>query len=375
MATRQGAKTPHAREHDGQGADAALRPEPAVTAFIAGYLVQDGLASGALYTLLALAIVLVFALTRVVLIPQGEFVSYAALTYALLIERKTPGTIFILLLLVALTIAVEAGRGLWHGDLGRRLIAALRAAIFPLAAAALTYGASRVALPAIAYAAVAVVLVAALGPLLYRLVYEPIAQASVLVLLIVSVAAHLVLVELGLFVFGPGGARTEPLIGWSLSLGGVPVGAQSLAIYAVTAIVVLVLYLLSERTLYGKALRAAAINATGARLMGISAATAGRVAFLLAATIGAITGVLVSSVTMIYYDTGFLLGLKGFVAAIMGGLVSYPLAAIGAIGLGVMESFAAYFASAFKEAIVFSLIIPILFWRSLATFRLTDDEE
>src|SRR5690606_2317516 len=142
-----------------------------------------------------------------------------------------------------------------------------------------------------------------------------------------------------------------------------------------SALVVLVLYVLSERTLYGKALRAAAINATGARLMGISAAMAGRIAFLLAAIIGAITGVLVSSVTMIYYDTGFLLGLKGFVAAIMGGLISYPLAAVGAIGLGVMESFAAYFASAFKEAIVFSLIIPILFWRSLATFRLTDDEE
>ncbi|MGB3272728.1 MAG: branched-chain amino acid ABC transporter permease, partial [Xanthobacteraceae bacterium] len=94
-----------------------------MTAFIAGYLVQDGLASGALYTLLALAIVLVFALTRIVLIPQGEFVSYAALTYALLIERKTPGTIFILLLLVALTLAAEAGRGLWHGDLRSRLAA------------------------------------------------------------------------------------------------------------------------------------------------------------------------------------------------------------------------------------------------------------
>ncbi len=345
-----------------------------MTAYIAGYLVQDGLASGALYTLLALAIVLVFALTRIVLIPQGEFVSYAALTYALLIERKTPGTIIILLLLVALMIVIETVRGALRGKLRESATTAVRDAMLPLAAAALAYGASLVALPAIAYAVVAIVLVAAMGPLLYRLVYQPIAHASVLVLLIVSVALHLVLVELGLFVFGPGGARTEPLVSWSFSIGGVPIAAQSLVIYAVTALVVAVLYVLSERTLYGKALRAAAFNATGARLMGISPAMAGSTAFLLAAIIGAITGVLVSAVTMIYYDTGFLLGLKGFVAAIMGGLASYPLAAVGAIVLGVMESYAAFFASAFKEAIVFSLIIPVLFWRSLATFRLEDDE-
>ena len=345
-----------------------------MSAYIAGFLFQDGLASGALYTLLALAITLVFALTRVILIPQGEFVSFAALTYALLIEHKTPGTIYILLLLVAVMLAVEGARGLWRGEARAALAGALRAAVLPLLAAALTYGASKVALPAIVYAVIAIIMVAAMGPLLYRLVYQPIARASVLVLLIVSVALHLVLVELGLFVFGPDGARTEPLVAWKLTIGGVPIAAQSLVIYAVSAIVVAALYVLSERTLYGKALRAAAINPTGARLMGVSSAMAGSTAFLLAAIIGAISGVLASSVTMIYYDTGFLLGLKGFVAAIMGGLASYPLAAVGALSLGVMESFAAFFASAFKEAIVFSLIIPILFWRSLATFRMEDEE-
>jgi ABC-type branched-subunit amino acid transport system permease subunit len=74
---------------------------------------------------------------------------------------------------------------------------------------------------------------------------------------------------------------------------------------------------------------------------------------------------LIAPITTIYYDTGFLIGLKGFVAAIIGGLASYPLAAAGAILVGLLESFGSFWASAFKEVIVFTLIIPVLLWRSL----------
>jgi len=94
----------------------------------------------------------------------------------------------------------------------------------------------------------------------------------------------------------------------------------------------------------------------------------------LAAAIGVFSGVLIAPITTIYYDTGFLIGLKGFVGAIIGGLTSYPLAAAGALLVGLLESFASFWASAFKEVIVFTLIIPVLLWRSLTTTHHEEDE-
>jgi branched-chain amino acid transport system permease protein len=134
------------------------------------------------------------------------------------------------------------------------------------------------------------------------------------------------------------------------------------------------LYLFFERSLWGKALRATAINRTGARLMGISSTHSGKLSFLLAAAIGAFSGILIAPITTVYYDTGFIIGLKGFVAAIVGGLASYPAAAAGALLFGLLESFSSFWASAFKEVIVFTLIIPVLVWRSL-TARHVEEEE
>jgi branched-chain amino acid transport system permease protein len=126
------------------------------------------------------------------------------------------------------------------------------------------------------------------------------------------------------------------------------------------------LYLFFERTLTGKALRATAVNRAGARLMGISSSGAGRLAFMMAALIGALSGLLIGPTTTVFYDSGFLIGLKGFVAAVFAGLASYPMALVGALGVGLLESFGSFWASAFKEVIVFSSILPVLLWRSLA---------
>ena len=83
---------------------------------------------------------------------------------------------------------------------------------------------------------------------------------------------------------------------------------------------------------------------------------------------------LIGPITTVYYDSGFLVSLKGFVGAIIGGLVSYPLAAAGALLVGLLEAFASFWASGFKEVIVFTLIIPVLLWRSLTTHHHEDDE-
>lgn len=71
--------------------------------------------------------------------------------------------------------------------------------------------------------------------------------------------------------------------------------------------------------------------------------------------------------TTLYYDSGFIIGLKGFVAAIIGGLGAYPATVFAAFGVGVLEAFSAFWASAYKEVIVFSSILPILLWRSWRT--------
>jgi branched-chain amino acid transport system permease protein len=150
--------------------------------------------------------------------------------------------------------------------------------------------------------------------------------------------------------------------------------AQSLLVVATSVVLIGALYLFFGRSLYGKALRATAVNRIGARLVGISPSFAGTLTFVLAALLCAFCGVLIGPITTIYYDSGFLISLKGFVGAIIGGLVSYPLAAAGALLVGLLEAFSSFWASAFKEVIVFTLIIPVLLWRSLTTRHHEEDE-
>jgi branched-chain amino acid transport system permease protein len=145
-------------------------------------------------------------------------------------------------------------------------------------------------------------------------------------------------------------------------------------VLGVSAGLILALFLVFERTLYGKALRAAAMNRAGARLMGISPVFAGKATFALAALIGVMSGVLIAPLTTLYYDSGFLISLKGFVGSIIGGLVSYPVAAGGALLVGLIEAFSAFWASTYKEVIVFTLIIPVLLWRSLRQHHVEEEE-
>jgi branched-chain amino acid transport system permease protein len=94
----------------------------------------------------------------------------------------------------------------------------------------------------------------------------------------------------------------------------------------------------------------------------------------MASALAGISGILIGSVATLYYDSGFLIGLKAFVGAIIGGLVSYPATAVGAILVGLFESYAAFWNSAFKEVLVFSLLIPVLIWQSLTTGTGVEEE-
>jgi branched-chain amino acid transport system permease protein len=134
-------------------------------------------------------------------------------------------------------------------------------------------------------------------------------------------------------------------------------------------------FLVFERTVAGKALRATAVNRVGARLVGIRPARTAMLAYGCASLLAGLIGVLIAPVTTMYYDSGFIIGLKAFVAAIIGGLVSYPMTAIGALAVGLVESFASFWSGALKDVIVFSLLIPVLMLRSFLTTQADEDEE
>ena len=341
---------------------------------IAAFLAQDGVTNGAIYALLALALVLVFTVTRIIWIPSGEFVTYGTLTLAGLQLGKPPGTVGLLVGVAVVAAVVETIATVRDGEwrrLPRRL--ALWLGVPLLIAAAVWWAAPR-ALPLPLQVLLTLAAVTALGPLLYRIVYQPIADASVLVLLIVSVALHFALTGLGLWFFGAEGSRTPAFTNASFQLNRMTFSAQSLFVVGTSVVLIGALYLFFGRTLYGKALRATAINRVGARLVGISPSFAGALTFVLAAMLCAFCGVLIGPITTVYYDSGFLVSLKGFVGAIIGGLVSYPLAAVGALLVGLLESFSSFWASAFKEVIVFTLIIPVLLWRSLRSHHHEEDE-
>ena len=338
---------------------------------IALLLAQDGIVNGAVYALMALALVLVFSVTRVIFIPQGEFVAFGALTTALLQAGRAPGTLWLLLVLAALTLLVEAIRH-QRGVAVDWTSTAVWAVLAPGLAAFLVLILAPTSL--MGQTATTLLIITPLGPLMYRLAYRPLAHATVLTLLIVSVALHGVLVGLGLLFFGAEGSRTTAFSELRLDLGGIPVSGQSLVVMGVTSLLVILMFLFFERTIVGKALRATAMNRIGARLMGIPTELSGDLSFALAAFIGAVSGLLIAPLTTVYYDTGFLIGLKGFVAAIIGGLASYPLALAGALLVGLLESCSSFWASAFKEVIVFTLIIPVLWWRSLKSHHVEDEE-
>ncbi|MDD5175272.1 MAG: branched-chain amino acid ABC transporter permease [Sterolibacterium sp.] len=341
---------------------------------IALLLGQDGITNGAIYALLALALVLVFAVTRVIFIPQGEFVTLGALTLANLQAGKTPGTIWLLLGAGAAIAVIDCTISLRTGTIRRIPRILLWSVAYPCGTALLLFLVNPAELPMLAQVVLSLMLIMPLGPMIYRLAFQPVAEASVLVLLIVSVAVHLTLVGLGLLFFGAEGSRTLAFSDATFKFGSILMSGQTVLVLASSALLIAALFWFFERTLYGKALRATAINRTGARLMGISTVMAGRLSFLLAAMIGALSGILIAPIATIYYDTGFLIGLKGFVGAIVGGLASYPVAAAGALLVGLLEAYSSFWASAFKEVLVFTLIIPVLMWRSLTTHHVEQDE-
>ena len=335
-----------------------------MTPEIAVLLAQDGITTGAIYVLVALGLVLVFLVTRVIFVPFGDVVGYSALTLAALQLKQMPGTVWLVLTLAAIATVMEVAILARRGEIRLLPKALLLYAVLPALTAGLVWFAAGRDLPMWLAVILTLLIVMPISPLLYRIAFQPLADASVLVLLIVAVAVHFAVSGMALIFFGPEGFRTEPMTNAFFNLGPVAISGQNILIVVSSALFSFLLFVMFERTLTGKALRATAVNRIGARLVGIMPQTTGAIAFLLASGLAGISGILIGPVATLYYDSGFLIGLKAFVGAIIGGLVSYPATAIGAILVGLLESYASFWDSAFKEVLVFGALIPVLIWQS-----------
>ena len=198
---------------------------------IVSILLLDGLTNGAIYALLGLATVLVFSVTRVIFIPQGEFVAYGALTLAIFQTGQVPGTVWLLLIMAVVAALLDARlRWLSSRDVGRATAAALKVLAAPVLIAMVSIWAAPRQWPLALQATLSVAIVTAFGPLVCRLAYQSLADASSLVLLIVSVGVHFAMTGLGLLFFGAEGFRNPSFWDMRITLGPLLVKGQVIII-------------------------------------------------------------------------------------------------------------------------------------------------
>jgi branched-chain amino acid transport system permease protein len=210
----------------------------------------------------------------------------------------------------------------------------------------------------------AIVMAGVAGVLLHKLAIAPAKNADVVTLIIITIGASIFLRGLAQIFWGkdyhalPAFSDTE-----SLSVGGAVLLTQSLWILGIAALLVTALGLFFTRTALGKALLATSMNKDAASMVGIKTGAILTLAFGIAALLGAVAGVIVAPITFTAYDIGIMLGLKGFIAAAIGGLGSSTGAILGGLLLGLAEAYTAgYISSDYKDAVPFVLILVILFF-------------
>jgi branched-chain amino acid transport system permease protein len=271
---------------------------------LAQYL-ASGLVVGGVYALIGLGFVIVYSVTRIINFAQGEFVMLGALLMVTF-ERLGIG-VLAALLLVILTVA-------------------------------------------------------ALAAVLERVAIHPMRHAPPLAVLILTIGASIAIRGTALVLWGTDPAALPAFSsGPPFRLLGATMVRQGLWVIGVAALVFALLWFFFTRTYAGSAVRACAVNARGARLMGIRVDRMFLLAFALSGALGAVAGAVIAPITYATYDMGLMLGLKGFVAAVLGGLVSPPGAIVGGVLLGLLESFSAgLLSSGYKDAVAFVVLIALL---------------
>jgi branched-chain amino acid transport system permease protein len=216
----------------------------------------------------------------------------------------------------------------------------------------------------------AVAAAALVGLALEKFAVEPARGASVVTLIIITIGASIFLRGLAMVIWDKKLHALKPFTGDTpIAIAGATILPQSLWVLGVTFAIVLALSWFFGRTLLGKAMLATSHNRLAAQLVGINVRMVLFFSFGLSAALGAIAGILIAPITLTSYDVGVMLGLKGFAAAILGGLGSGIGAVIGGLVLGIAESMSAgYLSSAYKDAIAFVIILAVLFFMPSGLF-------
>jgi branched-chain amino acid transport system permease protein len=216
--------------------------------------------------------------------------------------------------------------------------------------------------PLLPAALLAIVVAAIVGLLLEKLAVQPVLDEPPATIIIVTIGASLLLRGVAQIVFGKQNHGLPALVGdQTISIGGATIQPQAVAVLAGAAIVFVALRIFLTQTSVGRAIRATAANRFAARLFGIDIGRIFALSFLLSAIIGAIGGILITPIALTRYDVGSLLALKGFAAAMLGGMGNPAGALLGGLSIGLMESFGAgYLSSTYKDAIAFTALLGAL---------------
>lgn len=213
-------------------------------------------------------------------------------------------------------------------------------------------------------ALLAILITAGIGAALNKFAIEQARGASVVTLIIITIGASVFLRGIAQVVFDKQLHRLPAFTGEQpIMIGGATLLPQSLWVLGGAALIVVALHHFFGHTLFGKAILAAAQNRQAARLVGININLVMLTSFALSAAIGALAGILVAPITLTSYDAGTILALKGFAAAMLGGMGNPVGAIVGGLLVGIAEAMGAgYISSEYKDAVAFLIILAVLFF-------------
>jgi len=222
-----------------------------------------------------------------------------------------------------------------------------------------------VGLPLILAFPATVILVTLVGILLDRLAINPIRKPTVLTLIIATIAASILLKGTAMFIWGKDPYDLSAFSGRSpISVFGAVIQPQYLWVIGFLIVIVIILSIFFNRTIIGKAMSACADNPDAASLVGINVKQMILLSFALSAAIGAVAGITVTPISLMEYDRGAMLAVKGFGAAVLGGLGSFPGAILGGLIIGAIESFGAgLISSGYKDAFALIVLLVVLFFK------------
>lgn len=232
-------------------------------------------------------------------------------------------------------------------------------------------------LPLVVGFSLTVLVLTFVGIIIERLAISPIKKPTVITLIIVTIAVSILLKGIAMFIWGKDSHVLPPFSGErGINFLGASINPQYIWVVGITVVVVVLLSFFFERSIIGKAMTACAVNRTTASLMGINVKRMVLLSFALSAAIGGIAGIIITPITLMAYDNGAILGLKGFGAAVLGGLGNFYGAIIAGFLLGIIESLGAgLIHSGYKDAIALVVLLLVLFIKPSGIFGVTGVSE